>query len=104
MDFGISLELLGWLVVALVALVFGVAVQLIGEARTGYEWLIAGIAFAVGAVFASEVIVAWRTFEPVWEGLALVPALIGGLVVGVVVDVATRLVTGGTYSGRPLSA
>jgi hypothetical protein len=40
----------------------------------------------------------------VWDGLALVPALIGGLVVGGVVEVATRYMTGGTYSGRPISA
>ena len=28
---------------------------------------------------ASELIVAWRTFGPVWEGLAIVPAIVGGL-------------------------
>jgi hypothetical protein len=38
----------------------------------------------------------------VFEGLAIVPALIGGLVLGVVVEVATRLITGGTYTGRPM--
>jgi hypothetical protein len=53
---------------------------------------------------ASEFIVAWRTFEPVWDGLALVPALLGGLVVGIIVEVATRRLTGGTYSGRPMAA
>jgi hypothetical protein len=41
----------------------------------------------------------------VWDGLALVPALIGGLIVGVIVELATRYATGGTYAAhRPMSA
>ena len=44
---------------------------------------------------------AWQTFEPVWDGLAIVPALIGGLVLGIVVEIATRYLTGGTYAGHP---
>jgi uncharacterized membrane protein YeaQ/YmgE (transglycosylase-associated protein family) len=104
MEFGIELGVGGGILIALAALAFGVVAQFIGETRTGYEWLVDGIAFAIGAVFASEFITAWRAFEPVWDGVALVPALIGGLVVGVVVEVATRMITGGTYSGRPMSA
>jgi hypothetical protein len=36
--------------------------------------------------------------------LALVPALIGALVVIAIVEAASRYLTGGTYSGRPMSA
>jgi uncharacterized membrane protein YeaQ/YmgE (transglycosylase-associated protein family) len=104
MEFGIELGVGGGILIGLAALAFGVVAQFIGETRTGYEWLVDGIAFAIGAVFASEFITAWRAFEPVWDGVALAPALIGGLVVGVVVEVATRMITGGTYSGRPMSA
>ena len=86
------------------AVLFGLAAQLIGEARSGYEWLVDAIAFGIGALVASEFIVEARTFEPVWEGLALVPALVGGLVVGGVVEVATRMLTGGSYTGHPASA
>ena len=103
MEFGIELGVGGGILIGLAALAFGVVAQFIGETRTGYEWLVDGIAFAIGAVFASEFITAWRAFEPVWDGVALAPALIGGLVVGVVVEVATRMITGGTYSGRPMS-
>ena len=53
---------------------------------------------------ASEFIVSMRTVEPVWDGLALAPALIGGLAVGVVVEVLTRFFTGGTYVHRPTHA
>jgi hypothetical protein len=33
-----------------------------------------------------------------------VPALIGGVAIGVVVDVATRYLTGGTYASRSTAA
>jgi uncharacterized membrane protein YeaQ/YmgE (transglycosylase-associated protein family) len=104
MELAIGLGLGGWILLIVGALVFGAVAQFIGETRTGYEWLAAGFAAGIGALVASEFIVAWRTFEPVWDGLALAPALAGGLVVGIVIEVATRYLTGGTYSGRPMSA
>jgi uncharacterized membrane protein YeaQ/YmgE (transglycosylase-associated protein family) len=104
MEFAIGLGYGGWALLIFGALVFGVIAQLVGETRTGYEWLGDGIAAFVGGLVASEFIVAWRTFEPTWDGLAIVPALIGGLVVGIAVELITRYMTGGTYAGRPVSA
>jgi uncharacterized membrane protein YeaQ/YmgE (transglycosylase-associated protein family) len=104
MEFAVGLGLGGWVVVIVGALVFGAVAQIVGETRTGVEWLVDAIAAGIGALFASEFIVAWQTFEPTWDGLALVPALLGGLVVGLVVEIATRYLTGGTYSGRAISA
>ncbi len=104
MEFAIALGIGGWMLLIVGALVFGAVAQFVGETRTGYEWLVDAIAAGIGALAASELIVAWRTIEPTWDGLALVPALIGGLVVGLVVEVATRYLTGGTYTGRPMSA
>ncbi|HEV8282065.1 MAG TPA: hypothetical protein VGQ02_09420 [Candidatus Limnocylindrales bacterium] len=104
MEFNIALGLGAWVLLALGAILFGVAAQSIGEARSGYEWVLGSVGAAFGAIAASEFIVAWRTFEPVWDGLALIPAVVGALVVGVVVDVATRYLTGGTYADRPMSA
>jgi uncharacterized membrane protein YeaQ/YmgE (transglycosylase-associated protein family) len=104
MEFAIGLGLGGWLVLIAGALVFGVVAQFIGETRTGYEWIVDAIAAGVGALFASELIVAWRSVEPVWDGLAIVPAVLGGLVLGLVVELATRYMTGGTTRGRPMSA
>ena len=40
MELAIDLGWAGWVVVLVAALVFGVAAQLIGETRTGYEWLV----------------------------------------------------------------
>ncbi len=104
MELAIDLGLGGGIVLIVGALVFGVVAQFIGETRTGYEWLVDAIAAGLGALVASEFIIGWQAFEPVWDGLALVPALIGGLVVGLVVELATRYMTGGTYHGRPMSA
>ncbi len=98
MDFGIAIGLGGWIVLVAGALVFGVAAQLIGETETSYEWLADGIAAFIGALVASEFITAWRGFDPVFDGLALVPALVGGLAVGIVVELVTRFGTGGRYT------
>lgn len=102
MEFSIELGLAGGAAIIIGALVFGVVAQFVGETRTGFEWLVDSIAAGFGALVASEFLVSWRTLEPVWDGLALAPALIGGLVVGLAVEVLTRFTTGGTYS-RPMS-
>jgi uncharacterized membrane protein YeaQ/YmgE (transglycosylase-associated protein family) len=104
MEFAFDLTYLGWALVVIASLAFGLIAQFVGDAHTRLEWLADAIAFAVGAIVASEFIVAWQTFEPVWEGVALVPALIGGLVLGVIVEFVTRRATGGTYTGAPMSA
>lgn len=103
MEFAIGLGIGGWLVLLAGALLFGVVAQFIGEARTGFEWLVDSIAAAIGAVVASEFIISARAFEPVWDGLAIVPALVGGLVLGIVVEVATRYLTGGRYTTRSMA-
>lgn len=103
MELAITLGVGGWLVLLAGALLFGIIAQFIGEARTGYEWLADGIAAGIGAIVASELIISTRTFEPVWDGLAIVPALIGGLALGLVVELATRYLTGGRYTSRPIA-
>lgn len=105
MELAITLGFGGWILLIAGALLFGVVAQFVGEANTGYEWLVDGIAAFLGGLIASEFIVGMRTFAPVWDGLALVPALVGGLIVGVIVELATRYVSGGTYTAhRPMSA
>jgi uncharacterized membrane protein YeaQ/YmgE (transglycosylase-associated protein family) len=95
MELNIALGLAGWIILVAGALMFGVAAQLVGEARSTYEWIVDAIAAGIGALVASEFIVAWQETGPVYDGLALVPALVGGLVVGLVVAVATRYLTSG---------
>lgn len=104
MELSITLGLGGWLVLIAGSLIFGAIAQLVGETRTGYEWLVDAVAFAAGAIIASEFVMAWQAIAPVFDGLALVPALLGGLVVGLVVEVATRFTTGGSYTHGAMSA
>ena len=104
MDFTISMEFAGATLLVVAAIVFGVIVQYIGEPRFGFEWIVNALAFAAGAVIASEFVVGWRTFEPVFAGVALVPALFGGLVLGLAVWLVTRYATGGRYTSGPVTA
>jgi uncharacterized membrane protein YeaQ/YmgE (transglycosylase-associated protein family) len=105
MELAINLGYGGWLALLAGALLFGVIAQFIGETRTGYEWLADGVAAALGAVIASEFIISARTWEPVWDGLAIVPAVVGGLALGVLVELSTRYLTGGRYTtAHPMAA
>ena len=103
MEFAITLGIVGWLVLVVGALVFGAIAQYVGEAQARFEWVGDAIGFGIGALVASEFIVALQTVEPVFDGLALAPALVGGLVLGVVVAVATRYLTGRTHSHQPVT-
>jgi len=104
MELVITLGLGGWAILIVGSLIFGVGAQFIGETRTGFEWLVDAVAAFAGALVASEFIIAWQAMGPVVDGLALVPALVGGLVVGLVAEVATRYLTGGHYTHGAMSA
>jgi uncharacterized membrane protein YeaQ/YmgE (transglycosylase-associated protein family) len=104
------LELFGWQigmdwagVLLLVggALVLGVIAQFIGETRTGYEWLIAGIAALAGGWLGSEAFGTLSTWGPDVGSLYLLPALIGGVVLGGVIDAVVRTMTGGSFVTHP---
>ncbi len=104
MEFSIDLGIGAWVLVIAGALIFGIIAQTIGETRAGFEWVVDAIGVGVGAVVASELIVALQATGPVWDGLALVPALIGGLVLGVVVELTTRSLTHGSYVSHTSAA
>jgi uncharacterized membrane protein YeaQ/YmgE (transglycosylase-associated protein family) len=98
MDLTVDMGIWGAVVLIVGALVIGVVAQFIGDIRTNYHWIIVSIAALVGGLICSEFVIDWRSFEPVWEGVALVPALIGGLVFGIVADVIARFAAGGSYT------
>jgi hypothetical protein len=91
-----------WGIIALIvgAVVVGVGIQLFGEAHFGYEWLVTALGAGIAAFVTSEFIVGFRAWEPLFDGLALVPAILGGLVVGVVVAAATRFLATDTFGSR----
>jgi uncharacterized membrane protein YeaQ/YmgE (transglycosylase-associated protein family) len=104
------LELFGWdvgmsgiavfLLVA-AALIAGAIPLFIGQVRTGYEWLATAAAVLVGGWLGSEAFGGISTYGPAFEGLYIVTALVGAVVLGVVADLAVRYVSGGSYTREP---
>ena len=79
------------------ALVIGAIAQYIGRVVFGYEWVFTALGALVGGWLGSEAFGTLSTFGPVLDGLYILPAIIGAVVVGAAVDVAVRYFTGGTY-------
>ena len=77
---------------------FGVIAQLLGRRTTHWEWLIAAVGFFIGGFVASEILWADPSLdlEPVIDGLSVDEALFGGLIGGLIADISTRIVTGGS--------
>lgn len=106
------LELVGWnvgmslggvLIVLLGAVILGALIQMIGRTTIGYEWIVTSAAVLAGAWLGSESFGALSTWGPLMEGVYLLPAMIGGLVLGAAMDAATRYVSGGSYlEPRPI--
>jgi hypothetical protein len=95
MQFGLGIYGLGILVV--ISLAFGLAAQLLVSGGNRWMWLIAVAGWFVGGLFASEVIWGKMTvdeIQPIIDGLALDESLLGGLIAGVAVVLATRFATG----------
>ena len=104
------LELIGWdvgmsnlaaLLLVGFAVVIGIASYFIGEVRAWYEGVITGVAALIGGYIGSEALAGASTWGWEFEGLFIVPALIGALMVGGIVDVIVRNLTGGSYSYEP---
>lgn len=106
------LDLFGWnpgmtllaaVVLVLGGLAVGILAQYIGRVTFGYEWIFAAAGAVIGGWLGSEAFGTLSTWGPVVGGLYLLPALIGGIVVGGAVDALTRVTTGGTYlEPRPI--
>ena len=104
------LELIGWdvgmsnlaaLLLVGIAVVIGAASYFIGDVRAWYEGVITGVAALIGGYIGSESLAGASTWGWEFEGLFIVPALIGALIVGGIVDVIVRNLTGGSYRYEP---
>ncbi len=95
MELTFSIGLVGLAVLAVGALAIGATDLFLSQEATGIEATATAIGAFIGGFVASEFAVTWRDWEPVFDGLALGPALIGGLLVGVITAVVVRLVTNG---------
>lgn len=101
--FGWDVGMTGWAVTALIvgAVIIGAILQYIGDVTIGYEWSVAGLAAIVGGWFGSEAFASASTWGPEWEGMFLLPALIGAVLLGFVVDLVVRYATGGSLVHHP---
>ena len=72
------------------AVIVGVAGQYIGEHRRSWEWLAAGVAALIGGYPASQYIGPAASFGWQWEGLWIIPAAIGAVVLAAIVGVLVR--------------
>jgi uncharacterized membrane protein YeaQ/YmgE (transglycosylase-associated protein family) len=59
------------------ALIFGAIAQVIGRVVVGYEWIFTAVAALVGAWIGSEALGTLSTWGPEFEGLYVLPAVIG---------------------------
>jgi hypothetical protein len=107
------LDLFGWdvgmstfaaLLLVIGALLIGVIAQFIGDVNVSWEWAVVGIAALVGGYLGSEAFGSVSTWGPAIDGFFVLPALIGAVIVGGVVDVVVRMTTAGSYvhQARPI--
>jgi len=88
--------LLAFSSLVVVGLVAGFAVQFLAKSAIRFEWLIVAVAIMFGGYFASEsfpgstVLADIKDWGPVFDGMAIIPAAIGALILGVVADLGMR--------------
>ncbi len=92
--------LAGFLLIA-GALLIGVIAQFIGDVKVAYHWAVVAFAALVGGWLGSEAIGTFSTWGPDFEGLYIVPALLGGLILGTIADVLLRYSIEGGYRQHP---
>ena|SRR5689334_6707265 len=97
MDFSINIEWPAAVVLVIGSLGIGVLAQMYGTPAGTWEFVGTAIGAFVGAVIGSEFFVGLRTGEPLWGGVSWMPALAGGIVVGLITTVVMRLFA----HGRP---
>lgn len=84
--------------VLILALIVGFGVQMYAKKVLSYEWLVIALAGAFGAYFASETVVGSEVplldgianWGPEFDGMFVVPAIIGGLLLAVIAYFGTR--------------
>lgn len=88
--------LVGLSLLAAIGLVAGFAVQFLTKTKISLEWLIVAIAVVFGGYFASESFPGSTVFSfvsnwgPAIDGLVIIPAAIGALLIGIVADLGMR--------------
>ena len=106
MHFDLGLQ--GLAILIGISAVFGIVTQIVfWNSAMRWMWLVGGIAWFIGGLFASEVV--WGTLtekdiQPIIDGLALDESLLGGLVLGLSVVLLTWFVGRRIRSHPPIAS
>jgi uncharacterized membrane protein YeaQ/YmgE (transglycosylase-associated protein family) len=73
------------------ALVLGFVAQMIATPRFSYDWAIAAIGGAIGAFVAGQYLGVLTTWGPLYDGMYLLPAALGAIIVAAAVEAVVRL-------------
>jgi uncharacterized membrane protein YeaQ/YmgE (transglycosylase-associated protein family) len=84
------MDAIGIIILVVGALVVGFLYRYVGENRGGSAWLITAVGAALGGFVGSEWLGSVSTVGPESGGLFAVPALIGAVLLGGVVEFAVR--------------
>lgn len=79
---------LGWFILIVAAIVYAAVLNVLIRRDVPYRWIVTAIATLVGAVVTSEFV--YQGATPEVEGFGFWPAVIGGAVVGLVVDLLAQ--------------
>jgi ABC-type uncharacterized transport system permease subunit len=74
------------------AMLLGVGSQALGEGPVSHEWLVTAAGALVGGLVGSEWLFGWQAIRPVWDGVAVVPAMFVGLFAAGATNVLFRTV------------
>ncbi len=103
------LDLFGWdvgmstyaaILLVLGAIALGVIAHFIGEVRSGFVGPLVAVAALIGGYLGSEAFGSLSTWGYEFEGLHVLPAISGGVILGLVVDLIVRYTTEGSYRGH----
>jgi uncharacterized membrane protein YeaQ/YmgE (transglycosylase-associated protein family) len=101
LDWNVGMSAFAAILLVAGAVLLGAIPQFIGEPRLPVEWIFPMIGVLVGGWIGSEALGALSTWGPEYQGLYVLPAIIGGVVLGAAVDVIVRYVTGGSFVHEP---
>jgi hypothetical protein len=100
-DWHIGMSAIAAVLLIVGAAVIGAVSQFVGEPRIGYEWVFTAVAVLIGGWLGSEAFGAASTWGLEFEGLFVLPAIIGGVILGTAIDVIVRYVSGGSFTHEP---
>ncbi|HET6379849.1 MAG TPA: GlsB/YeaQ/YmgE family stress response membrane protein [candidate division Zixibacteria bacterium] len=83
------------------ALIIGIVAQTLGEVTVGWHWAVVGVAALIGGWLGSEAFGTLSTRGPEYGDLYILPAIIGGVVLGAAIDLIVRYLTRGSYVSHP---